>query len=63
MESSLSIFEEEFISIANERTFIILADVIKMNPTDDNNLFKINFMHIRIFILIHLINSNIIFHR
>jgi hypothetical protein len=43
-----NIFEEEFIRIAEEKSFIVLSDVLKMSLLDDQNEYKINLAHIRI---------------
>lgn len=47
-----NIFEEEFINIAGEREELLLHDVLKINLFDENNEYKINLSHIRIYIFI-----------
>lgn len=46
-EQNTNIFEEEFIRIAEEKTYIALYDVLKISLLDDNNEYKINLAHIR----------------
>jgi hypothetical protein len=48
MEDEFNYFEEEFISKANGKEYIVLSDVLKINTNDDNIEYKINLSHLRI---------------
>lgn len=48
-KESTNIFEEEFLNIAGEKSELLLHDVLKINLFDENNEYKINLSHIRIF--------------
>ena len=47
MENNLNFYEEEFARVSDERNYIILSEVLKINSMDENNQFKINLAHIR----------------
>ena len=48
MEGQLNnIFEDEFKRIANNRTLLVLNDLLKLNLLDDSNEYKLNIAHIR----------------
>ena len=53
MENNFNIFEDEFLRVADEKRFLILSEVLKMNLMDDKNQFQINLAHIRTLTLIH----------
>ena len=44
----LNIFEEEYLKIANDRDFIVLFDVLKLNYADLECEHNVNLAHIRI---------------
>jgi hypothetical protein len=49
MENNFNIFEDEFLRVADEKTYIVLSEILKMNLMDDKNQFQINLAHIRTF--------------
>jgi len=51
MENNFNIFEEEFLRVADEKTYVVLSDVLKMNLMDDKNQYQINLAHIRTFLI------------
>jgi hypothetical protein len=55
-EGDYNIFDEEYQRIAEDRDFIVLHDILKMNLMDDSCDHKVNLVHIRIiFIFIYFI--------